>query len=209
MSKPRPPRDRDRALDANATASRSHAGDGNALWRYERHRRRNLAATPGPHGVALVLDRLKADFNVPKIFRSAEAFGAHAVHLVDVGPFDPAPAKGGFKHVPAKLHEDFASCRAALDAEGFILVGLDPFADTLIHEAKLPERCAFVLGHELHGLSAEARAASGAQFVRIPQWGQVDSLNVSVAASVALYEYVRQHGSQVPAPVRNEGAHHY
>lgn len=209
MARPRRPRDADRTIDPEATAARGSAGDGNALWRYERHRRRNLSAEPGPHPVALVLDRLKADFNVPKIFRSAEAFGARAVHLVDIGPFDPAPAKGGFKHVPAHFHADFAHCRQALDAEDFTLVALDPFADELLHQTDLPERCAFVLGHELHGLSEEARASSGARFVRIPQWGAVDSLNVSVAASIALYEYVRQHGGDVPPPQRNEGAHGY
>lgn len=194
MAKPRPPRDPDRTIAEGTVAAKGQSGDANALWRYQRQLRRNLLAQPGPHPVALVLDRLKADFNVPKIFRSAEAFGVHAVHLVDVGPFDPAPAKGGFKHVPARLHADFGACRAALDADGFELVALDPFADTLLHRTALPERCAFVLGHELHGLSEEARAASGARFVRIPQWGSIDSLNVAVAASVALYEYVRQHG---------------
>ncbi len=209
MPKPRPPRNPDRSIAPGSTASRGSAGDGNALWRYERHRRRNLRATPGPHAVTLVLDRLKADFNVPKIFRSAEAFGAHGIHLVDVGPFDPAPAKGGFKHVPAHTHADFASCREALDADAFQLVALDPFADTLLHETALPQRCAFVLGHELHGLSDAAREASGARFLRIAQWGAVDSLNVSVAASIALYEYARQHGSAAPPPLRNEGAHDY
>ncbi len=56
-----------------------------------------------------------------------------------------------------------------------------------------------MLGHELHGLSPEARAIRKAHFVRIPQWGAVDSLNVAVATSVALYEYARQHGTRVPS----------
>lgn len=203
MAKPRAPADPDRVIAPGTVAAKGQPGDANALWRYQKQRRRNIQAVPGPHAVALVLDRLKADFNVPKIFRSAEAFGAHAVHLVDIAPFDPAPAKGGFKHVPARFHERFADCHRALDADGFELVALDPFADELLHETALPERCAFVLGHELHGLSEEARGSSGARFVRIPQWGSVDSLNVAVAASVALYEYARQHGTPVPAPHRH------
>ncbi|MFO7593918.1 MAG: TrmH family RNA methyltransferase, partial [Pseudomonadota bacterium] len=80
----------------------------NALKRYEKHRRRNLLAKPGEQPFVVVLDHLKAGFNVPKIFRSAEAFGAHEVHLIGIGPFDPAPAKGAFKKVPARFHEDFA-----------------------------------------------------------------------------------------------------
>ncbi len=204
MGKPRAPADPDRTIAPDTVAAKGQSGDANALWRYQKNRRQNLLAEPGPHAVALVLDRLKADFNVPKIFRSAEAFGAHAVHLVDIAPFDPAPAKGGFKHVPARFHEDFAICRQALDDDDFQLVALDPFAETLLHQTELPPRCAFVLGHELHGLSAEARASSGALFVRIPQWGSVDSLNVAVAASVALYEYARQHGTPAPPPQRRE-----
>jgi tRNA G18 (ribose-2'-O)-methylase SpoU len=198
MAKSRAPSDPDRVIAPGTIAAKGQPGDANALWRYEKQRRRNVQARPGPHAVTLVLDRLKADFNVPKIFRSAEAFGAHAVHLVDIGPFDPAPAKGGFKHVPARLHDTFDACMQTLDREGFTIVALDPFADTLLHESRLPDRCAFVLGHELHGLSPEARAIRKARFVRIPQWGAVDSLNVAVAASVALYEYARQHGAPVP-----------
>ncbi|MEW8013730.1 MAG: hypothetical protein AB2807_02755 [Candidatus Sedimenticola endophacoides] len=43
----------------------------------------------------IVLDHLKAGYNVPKIFRSADAFGAAAVHLINIGPFDPPPPRGG------------------------------------------------------------------------------------------------------------------
>ncbi|MDH4007534.1 MAG: hypothetical protein OEU35_05690, partial [Desulfuromonadales bacterium] len=64
------------------------------VLRYNKERQRNILARPGAHQFVLVLDQLKAGFNVGKIFRSAEAFGAGAVHLVNIGPFDPAPAKG-------------------------------------------------------------------------------------------------------------------
>jgi tRNA G18 (ribose-2'-O)-methylase SpoU len=192
VTRPRAPADRDRVIREGTQPSRGSAGDGNALWRYERHRRRNLMAQPGPHPVALVLDRLKPDFNVPKIFRSAEAMGVHAVHLVAVDPFDPAPAKGGFKHVPARWWDAFAPCRQALEADGFSLIALTPEAPELLHEIALPERVAFVLGHELGGLSEETRQSAGLRMARLPQYGQLDSLNVAVAASIALYEFLRQ-----------------
>jgi tRNA G18 (ribose-2'-O)-methylase SpoU len=192
MSRPRAPQDPDRVIAEGTRPSRGSAGDANALWRYERHRRRNLLAAHGPNPVALVLDRLKPDFNVPKIFRSAEAFGAHSLHLIDIGPFDPAPAKGGFKHVPARWWPRFAPCREALEADGFCLVALTPEAPELLHEIVLPERVAFVLGHELGGLSEETRQSAGLRMARLPQYGPLDSLNVAVAASIALYEFVRQ-----------------
>ena len=59
------------------------------VLRYNKERQRNMLAKPGAHQFVLVLDQLKPGFNVGKIFRSAEAFGAGAVHLVDIGPFRP------------------------------------------------------------------------------------------------------------------------
>lgn len=56
----------------------SNRHDRTWLTRYRKERQKNVLAKPGPHEIALVLDQLKAGFNVPKIFRSAEAFGASA-----------------------------------------------------------------------------------------------------------------------------------
>jgi tRNA G18 (ribose-2'-O)-methylase SpoU len=67
-----------------------------AMQRYNKQRQRNLLAKSGIHDFIIVLDHMKAGFNVAKIFRSAEAFGAREVHLIDIGPFDPAPGKGSF-----------------------------------------------------------------------------------------------------------------
>lgn len=94
--------------------------------------------------------------------------------------------------MPSRYWEDFASCHAALAAEGFQLFLLDSAGETPLPAARLPERTAFVLGHELKGLSEEARA-SGLMRLRIPQFGPLDSINVTVAASIALYEWLRQH----------------
>jgi tRNA G18 (ribose-2'-O)-methylase SpoU len=192
MAKPETPTDPDRVIAPGTTPQRGRAGDANALWRYERQRRANLCASPGPLPVALVLERLRPDFNVPKIFRSAQAFGAHAVHLVGIGPFDPAPGKGAFKHVPARFHADFGGCRDMLLEDGFGLVALDPYADAQLPEAQLPARCAFILGHESDGLSDSVLGDPVVARVAIPHLGSLESLNVAVAASIALYEFARR-----------------
>ena len=78
--------------------------------RYEKHRRRNIfEAKPGKLKFIMVLDNLKASFNIGKIFRSADAFGAQEVHLVGNHFFDPSPAMGSFKMVPAFFHETFSA----------------------------------------------------------------------------------------------------
>jgi tRNA G18 (ribose-2'-O)-methylase SpoU len=167
-----------------------------AEQRYQKHRQRNRLAQPGVHSVALVLDNLKAGFNVAKIFRSAHAFGAAEVHLVNIGPFDPAPAKGGFKHVPARFHDDFANCHAELTARGYRIFTLTPHTDQLLWSTALPKRSAFVLGHEEFGLSFDPADYPGIGRLAIPHCGPVESLNVAVAASIVLYEYARQHNPE-------------
>jgi tRNA G18 (ribose-2'-O)-methylase SpoU len=160
--------------------------------RYNKERQRNLLARPGEHDFVLVLDHLKAGFNVAKIFRSAEAFGATSVHLVDIGPFDPYPAKGSFRKVPAVFHETFADCHAALASAGYSFFLLDPEGATSLCAVQLPRNSAFVLGHEEFGFSFDTGDFPNLQRLAIPQFGSLQSLNVSIAASVVMYEYVRQ-----------------
>ena len=163
-----------------------------AIKRYEKQRRANLLAEPGPHEFIIVLDGLKPQFNIGKIFRSADAFGAHEVHLVDIGFFDPAPSMGSFKWVPARFHDTFDTCYEDLTGRGYTLYALEPETDNLITETALPDKSAFILGHEEYGISFDPAAFPGIQPITIPQLGKVQSLNVSVAASIVMYEYVRQ-----------------
>jgi tRNA G18 (ribose-2'-O)-methylase SpoU len=162
------------------------------LLRYNKERQRNVLAKPGEHEFILVLDQLKPGFNVGKTFRSAEAFGAAAVHLVNIGPFDPAPAKGSFRKVPAAFHETFAGCHADLSGQGYTFFLLCPEESKSLCATELPQKSAFVLGHEEFGFSFDPEEYPGMKRLSIPQFGSVQSLNVSIAASVVMYEYVRQ-----------------
>jgi tRNA G18 (ribose-2'-O)-methylase SpoU len=165
----------------------------NMLLRYQKERQKNVLAKPGEHQFILVLDHLKPGFNVPKIFRTAEAFGAAAIHLVNIGPFDPAPAKGSFRKVPAVFHDDFTSCYQNLTAQGYALFSLNPDAATSLCNCQLPVKSAFILGHEEFGCSFAAADYPEIHSLSIPQYGSVQSLNVSIASSVVMYEYLRQH----------------
>lgn len=167
------------------------------LLAYEKQRQRNRLAQPGVHDFVLVLDRLKPGFNVAKIFRSAQAFGARAVHLVEIGPFDPGPAKGALRKVPAHFYDDFSTCHARLAGEGFGFFLLEPAGAATLGQIDLPSKSAFVLGHEEFGFSFKRKDFSDLQSLAIPQVSSLQSLNVSVAASVVMYEYVRQRGFEV------------
>ncbi len=173
----------------------SHKRRANFLLRYQKDLNRNLLASPGEHEFVVVLDSLKSSYNIPKIFRSAEAFGAREVHLVNTHPFDPSPAKGSFRKVPARFHETFDECRTALLDQGYELFLLDPAGEVLLSDSILPRRSAFIFGHEEWGFSFDPAACPDIRRISIPQFGQVQSLNVSIAASIVMYEYVRQHRS--------------
>lgn len=176
----------------------------NLLLRYQKERQKNILAQPGEHQFVLVLDHLKPGFNVPKIFRSAEAFGAAAVHLVGIGPFDPAPAKGSFRKVPAVFHDDFDSCYQQLHEQGYSLFRLAPDAEQSLCNCRLPQKSAFILGHEEFGCSFTADEYATVNSLSIPQYGSVQSLNVSIATSVVMFEYVRQHSA--PSLIGDESA---
>lgn len=160
-----------------------------AETRYKKHRRANLFAEPGMHDFVVVLDNLKASYNVAKIFRSAQAFGAHSVHLINIGQFDPSPAKGAFKYVPAKFYDDFDACYKALKEDGYDFYILEPHNSEMLHDADMPKKSAFVLGNEELGISFNAYDYPDIKRLAIAQFGNVESLNVSVAASIVMYQH--------------------
>ena len=149
-------------------------------------------AEPGLHCFAVVLDGLKPNFNIGKIFRSAQAFGAREMALVGINFFDPYPAKGAFKQTRSRSFETFADCHQSLSSEGYVFYALDPQGEEVLDRCELPEKTAFVLGHEEFGLSFDPADFPDLRRLRIRQWGQVESLNVAVAASLAMYEHCRR-----------------
>lgn len=176
-----------------------NARDRNALIRYHKDLKRNVLARPGIHDFIIILNGLKPGYNIPKIFRSAEAFSAAEVHLVGIGPFDPAAAKGALRKVPIRPHEEFAGCYSELSERGYRLYAMEPQASASLASTALPARSAFIFGNEEFGTSFETENYPDITPLAIPQFGQVQSLNVSNAAAIVMYEYVRQlAGAQSP-----------
>ena len=159
---------------------------------FKKQKRRNVLAKPGQHDFIVVLDHMKPSFNIGKIFRSADAFGARELDLIGIDFFDPSPAVGSFKWVPAKFFSNFETCHNRLVEQDYSLFALIPYDGKWLSEARLPRRSAFIFGHEEFGISFDPGAYPHIVPLRIPQYGKVESLNVSVAASIVMYEYVRQ-----------------
>ncbi len=149
-------------------------------------------AEPGVNDFVLILDHLKGGYNVPQIFRSAQAFGARSVHLINIPPFDPAPAKGAFKYVPARFYDNFKQCFQQLFSEGYTFYVLEPAAGIELSTTTLARKAAFILGNEELGIQFDINDYPDIKPMCIKQHGFVDSLNVSVAASIVMYEYCCQ-----------------
>ncbi len=167
-----------------------------AQKRFDRHKRYNYQSKPGPLDFIVVLDSLKPSFNIGKIYRTADAFGANAIHLIGIDFFDPSPAKGSFKWVPTIFHKNFEDCHQMLRKEKYQFYVLEPEEGVALQQAELPQKSAFIFGHEEFGFSFDKKDYPDIKILRIPQFGKVQSLNVSIAASVVMYEYARQYASQ-------------
>ncbi|MCI5130857.1 MAG: hypothetical protein D3904_04895, partial [Candidatus Electrothrix sp. EH2] len=81
--------------------------------------------------------------------------------------------------------------------KGYTLTVLEPGCSELLGSCSLAKKSAFVMGHVEFGISFARADYPDIEALSIPQWGHVQSLNVSVAASVVMYEYIRQHGKPI------------
>ena len=143
-----------------------------------------------------MLENIHDPHNVSAILRSCDAVGALKVHLLYTIEEFPdvahTPSVGAHKWLEFERHTSVSSCFAALHNDGFQILAtrIDPAAKPL-YEHDLTRPTAFVLGNEHRGISGEVAAlADGLLF--IPMMGMAESLNVSVATAVCLFEAFRQ-----------------
>lgn len=151
-------------------------------------------AEHGKHKLILILDHLKRTYNIGKIIRSAEVFSIYEIHLIGTKEFDPYPAKGAIKRVKIKFFDSLYDSIKKLKEENYQVFVLDAHTDDYLHEVKLPEKTALVIGHEEFGANLEDIESADYQKVKIKQYGKTESLNVSIATSIGVYEYLRQNG---------------
>ncbi|MDX1376650.1 MAG: 23S rRNA (guanosine(2251)-2'-O)-methyltransferase RlmB [Burkholderiales bacterium] len=146
----------------------------------------------------LVLDGVTDPHNLGACLRVANAAGAHAV----IAPRDRAAgvsavvskvASGAAESTPYFMVTNLARTLDELKERNIWVVGADAQAQATLYESELPEAIAWVLGAEGAGMRRLTRERCDT-LVRIPMSGAVDSLNVSVAAGVVLYESRRRKG---------------
>jgi len=158
--------------------------------------------------LTLLLEHVHKPHNLSAILRTCDAVGvleAHAVSLPGRLPRFNSTAQGSEKWVPLQLHASGPEAMQALRAQGFRLYGTHLSAAAIDYRhCDFTGPTAFVLGAEKWGLSAAAAAAVD-QAIVIPMGGMVQSLNVSVAAAVLLFEALRQRQAAGLLPRHGEG----
>lgn len=155
-----------------------------------------LAASLKGHSLIVLLHQINNPVNVGAILRTAEAAGATGIITTKntSDPFSPKSLRGAMGsafRLPIWRNTDFDEAVAWCRGKNISLVGTAAAAKMKHIDWDWKRSSALVLGPESTGLSAEEMKATD-QTVSIPMQGEVESLNVSVAAGILLYEAARQ-----------------
>ena len=148
------------------------------------------------HSLTVVMENIHDPHNVSAIFRTCDAAGIPKVNLIYNYESFPRIGKkssaSAYKWVDKEKYKSVDECYNDLRKNGFKI-----FASSLTEESKnlydldLAQKAAIVIGNEHRGVSDTAAILADEVFL-IPQFGMVQSLNVSVATAVIVYEALRQ-----------------
>ena len=154
-----------------------------------------LDAVEGPP-LLLILDGITDPHNLGACLRVADGVGAHAViapkdRSVGLNATAAKVASGAADTVPYITVTNLARALRELKEAGVWIIGTSDEASATLYETKLDGPVALVMGAEGEGMRRLTRDTCD-EVMSIPMAGSVESLNVSVASGVCLYEAVRQ-----------------
>ncbi len=155
-----------------------------------------IVQTAAGPALLLVLDGVQDPHNLGACLRSADAAGVQAVlapvdRAVGLTPTVRKVACGAAETVPFIQVNNLARTLRALQQQGLWLIGAAGESDKTLYEMDFTAPVAIILGAEEKGLRRLTRDCCD-HLARIPMAGSVESLNVSVAAGIFLFEAVRQ-----------------
>ena len=147
--------------------------------------------------LVIALDGVTDPGNLGAILRTAEIAGVTGIVLprhraVRLTPAAVKAAAGAVEHLPIALVAGLPAVLKEMSEKGLWIIGLDGSAESSIYEMRVAtEPLLIVLGAEGEGLSHLTKKRCD-QLVAIPQAGELESLNVSNAAAITIYEVKRQ-----------------
>jgi tRNA G18 (ribose-2'-O)-methylase SpoU len=161
-----------------------------AARRADRRQRRGQDYRDGLRPFAIAAWNISKEYNVGSLVRTAHATAATEVLLVGERDWNVEAARTAELYTTVRHLDGADAFRSHLAAGGWRLVAVElhPRAVSLF-EASYPERPCFLVGAELGGIPEEL-IAEAAVVVQIPQWGLVPSLNLAVAGSIVVYDFL-------------------
>lgn len=150
--------------------------------------------------LTVVLEDIFKPHNASAVLRTCDCFGIQDVHVlekVNMYKINPFVTRGASQWIDLhKYHNKEGAavqdCFSALKQKGYKIYGTSPLPGSIsIHDLEPDEKIALVFGNEHEGISAEVQENVDG-LVHIPMLGFTESFNISVAASIALYELVKK-----------------
>lgn len=150
--------------------------------------------------MTVVLEDIFKPHNASAVLRTCDCFGIQDVHVIEkmnAYKVNPFVTRGASQWIDLhKYHNKEGTavqdCFSNLRAKGYKIYGTSPLPGSIsIHDLEPHEKIALVFGNEHDGISAEVQENVDG-LVHIPMLGFTESFNISVAASIALYELVKK-----------------
>lgn len=150
------------------------------------------------HPYAIAIENWQHDLNIGNVVRTANAFLAAEVIIVGRRRWNKRGAMVTDRYQHVRYVPSIDALVEACDAAGYELVAIDNVAGSRpLETAALPPRAMLLFGQEGPGLSGEAVEAAAATY-SIAQYGSTRSMNVAVAAGIAMHTWIRQHAAAPP-----------
>ncbi|MBC7590161.1 MAG: RNA methyltransferase [Salinibacterium sp.] len=145
------------------------------------------------HEFHVAIENWQHDMNIGSIVRSANAFGAHTVHIIGRRRWNKRGAMVTDRYQHVLHHPDVAAFVSWMREAGIPIVAIDNVPGSVIIETfDMPRSCVLLFGQEGPGLSPEAIEAADA-VVEISQFGSTRSMNASAAAAVTMHSWIVRH----------------
>jgi tRNA G18 (ribose-2'-O)-methylase SpoU len=146
------------------------------------------------HPLHVAIENFGHDANIGGVVRTANAFAVDTVHIVGRRRWNRRGAMVTDRYQRLRHHDTTAELLSFASEAGLTVVAVDIVPDAArIEQTALPRDCVLLFGQEGPGISEDARAGAPLT-VSIAQFGSTRSINVAVAAGIAMHAWISQHG---------------
>ncbi|MDE3236885.1 MAG: RNA methyltransferase [Bacteroidota bacterium] len=148
-------------------------------------------------GLTVVMENVQDPHNISAVMRTCDAVGIQDIYILNTKiprhkKFGAKSSSSAAKWLSVHQFEDAAACFAALREKYQTILTTHLSSDAIsLYDINFTGNVALVFGNEHSGVSDEVRALADGNFI-IPQMGIIQSLNISVACAVSIYEAYRQ-----------------